>query len=121
MPDVRVDWEYDLFRGIARARVSCDLAESVATELSCMDNNGHEVVMNGRDHVNVFMQPFSRAIDSSTADVVITIIGYDYADRMRDIDERLVRIGTAMKAQLSGSPRVSLMFVPIPGKCWVAV
>ncbi len=125
MPDVRVDYDPSVFLAGAawEADLRSEIAHFVARELSCLDDDGGKVEMNGVEHIDIFMRPFGESVHSTTADVIITITGYDYADRMRDIDERLKRIGIAVKGTMRSpvGKRVSLMFVPIPAKCWVAV
>jgi len=109
-----------------------EVAMKIASNLDCVDDAGIELGVLSSSKVDVhIITIFSHAANGyelhSDATVLIEIMGLDYTDRMKNIDDRLRAIGESVQLLVHsfvhglGIEKVSVKFIPIGQKCWVTV
>ena len=136
MPDVEVRYAPMLDRwgsgrfGHARHPVTRELfldtlAQKVAQEMDCLDDEGNAIVHDWKNQIAIpVFEPFT---GRSRRPLLIVVSAYDWPDRMRNIAERLERIGTRMSSLCGlAEDMAAVSFNPLPrgpypGGCWVKV
>jgi len=134
MPDVRVCIPHTLFHGVVKDRRNevrkafpVNLAHAVAKALKCADSNGEPSIIDYTD-IDVYVMSYkSGEVSIYGPPVLITIVGYDYPERMANIKDRLTTIQkwvtgfltNAAYFKADGAPLATVSFIPIPEGCWV--
>lgn len=103
MPDI--DFFYDaglidegrFIGGLAPADLRNRLRPIIAQRLDCLDDDGNTIVH--QPHQIVFTS-FAALPDTGEKLVVARIYGYDWPDRMRNIDKRMASIGKYIRKRL---------------------
>ena len=136
MPDVEVRYapslQSDLGRwGHARHPLTRELfleilAQKVAQEMDCLDDEGSEIVHDWKTQIAIPV--FEPITGKSKRPLLISVSAYDWPDRMHNIGDRLERIGTRMRSACGlAENMVGMTFHPLPREtsthqgCWVAV
>lgn len=101
------------------------LCEEVAKSMDCLDDNGQQIVHD--PYLQIAVPVFEPIAGKSRRSLLISVIAYDWPDRMFNIEERLGCIGERMrKACGLAEGNVAVTFHPLPrgpypGGCWVSV
>lgn len=89
MPEATVRHPEDAFPHLGtRSWFLGTVAASVALIMGCRNGEGRYIELSP-DDIDVFLEPYASRNVRLGAVFVLTITGYDYDDRMRDIDKRL--------------------------------
>jgi hypothetical protein len=103
------------------------LKRFVALDMDCLDDDGKEIVHDWRTQITVLTFQ-TWAEDHFGKLAVVYVMAYDWPDRMRNIGDRLIGIGAAVR-QLLELPEetLDLQFIPIPRPtpthqgCWINI
>ena len=94
------------------------VATIVARALSCYDEDEQAIpVIPTEVDMFVFL-PKECRICSSKTDILVTVMGIDYPDRIRNIEVRCSEIKDQIKELLPGYT-VSVKFISVKPDCWV--
>lgn len=128
MPDVKMFMHDSLANDDVRDKVP----DIVAEQMSCMVD-GELYRLDPREEIDLLIFRDNETVDDgpyditmvSRTDVIMEIAAYDFPDRMRNIGERISRIGERVKELLISEHvpeiTVSITFIPIEQGHWTKV
>lgn len=123
MPDVLVRMNPDLFDDVEETEVFlARVAEVVAQDMSCYDDDGNELVLNPETQVDCYGEWFIATSSPRVRGLVLMEIGaFDYADRMADLKQRERSIRRKVLALFPEGKisNVQVTFKPIDEDHWV--
>lgn len=102
------------------------IAEFVAAYLDCDDYSGAPLELKP-EHIDVHLMPYqSEYTRFLGAPILVEITGYDYPERMANINARLGHIRDFMSEAIrgfgdyyrEGGSEVAVTFIPIKDGCW---
>ena len=103
MPDVSFAYDAGLVDegrfvgGLAPAELRKRLKPHIARRMDCKDDEGNQIVHQAHQ---ITFDSFGPLPDSGEKLVVIKIFAFDWPDRMRNIDQRMERIGIRVRKLL---------------------
>jgi hypothetical protein len=117
MPDVKLYYPRGQYESSeAKANLMDAVSASVAIALECADYAGEPLNLHAAE-VELTLVPYERACSRRTSQLVVEIVGHDYPDRMRDIDDRLESIKKVLLRDLGYT--TSVKYFRIGERCWV--
>ena len=124
MPDVLVRMDPDLFDLVEETEAFlARVAEIVATDMSCQDDQGNDLVLDPETQIDCYAEWFVATSSPRVRGLVLMEVGaFNYTDRMDDIQPRLRSIRRKVLAlfPVGKISNVQVTFKPIDENHWFA-
>lgn len=132
MPDLKMRYPSTIFveDGVTNEDIILGFIEHVtrfvATLLDCNDYNSAPLELKP-EQIDVHLMPYQGEYTRLLgAPILVEITGYDYPERMMNINDRVIQIRDVMSAAIrgygdyyrEGGGEVAVTFIPIPRGCW---
>lgn len=125
MPDIKVFYPEGMLDAAgAKQDFKEDAAAVASIALDCNDYNGNPIDLEF-DAIDVLLVAYAPEDNLNGAPVRVEVAGYDYPDRMDNIQERLVHIKTSLCRKVQHCleldekvTAVTVSFIRISDGCW---